>query len=152
MPAVESVRKQVVKDLISYGNIPNVRTIDFIVDFDEVEADLASGDHLNLVTLPKGTVVLAASVEQVKAGAGATSTLVARVGSTTMSGTLLGNAAVGTVAANAAVDTQVLTADTDLNILAGVAAREAGMVRVFAVVIEGRVPQIRQIVKRDALT
>ena len=151
MAAVQSLRKQVVKDLISYGNIPNVRTIEFIVDFDNVEADLASGDHLNLLTLPKGTVVLAASAEQVAADTNATSTVTVRVGTTAMSGTLLGNAAVGTVAANAAVDTQVLTADADLNILAGVAARAAGKVRVFAVVIEGRTPQIRQIVDRDVL-
>ena len=153
MAAVESPRKQVVAGLVSYGNIPNVRTIEYIIDFNDVEATstLASGDHLNVMTLPKGTIVLAVGLEQIQAGVETNSTLVARVGTTTMSATLAGNAAVGTVTAAAAVNAVITTAATDINVLAATAARTSGIVRVFAVVIEGLTPQFRQIADRDVL-
>lgn len=153
MAAVDSVNKITTSDTMAAGYNALVRVVDFVVDFDNVEATLASGDHLNLLTLPKGTVVLMAGVEQiVDDTSGTTSTLAARVGSVAFSGTLTGNDAPGTVTAAAAVDTDILTADTDLNILAGTADREEGKVRVFAVVVEGLKPQIATTVPRDFLS
>lgn len=152
MAAVESVNKQTTSDVLAAGNVAVPRMVEFIVDFDNDEATLASGDHLNLMTFPKGTIVLMAGAEQLIADTtGTTSTLTVRAGTVAFSGTLVGNAAVGTFTAAAAVDTDILTADTDLNILAGVANRAEGKVRVFALVVESYVPQVATTVDRDVL-
>jgi hypothetical protein len=151
MAAVESVRKNTTPFVTSAGYITQARTVHAVIDFDNVEASLASGDHLNVFTLPKGTIVLAVGLEQLAVGP-VTNTLVARIGSTTTSATLAGNAAVGTVTAQAAVDTQILTAPADVNVLAAAAARGTGKVRVFAVVIDGLAPtQVAMEVDRDTL-
>lgn len=152
MAAVESVNKQTTSDVLAAGNVAVSRMVEFIVDFDNDEATLASGDHLNLMTFPKGTIVLMAGAEQLVADTtGTTSTLTVRAGSVEFSGTLTGNDAVGTFTAAAAVDTDILTADTDLNILAGTDDRAEGKVRVFALVVESYVPQVATTVDRDVL-
>lgn len=154
MATVNSKRKQVVKDLISYGNVPNVRTIAFDIDF-AVEGSVATGDDLAVFTLPKGTVVLAVFLEQITPDlVNTTNTLVARLGSVTYSATLAGNAAAGTVTAqttSTAFLNAVLTADTDVNVLTATAARANGKVRLSAVVVEGRVPQVATTAPRDFL-
>lgn len=151
MAAVESLTKQTVGG-ISKGRT-EMRVIEKIVDF-ATEAAVGATDHLNLFTLPKGTIVLAAGIEQLEAGVDATNTLAARVGSVAYSATLLANAAVGTVTAQATSTANlnaILTANTDVNILSAVAARTTGKVRVFAVVVEGRPNQVPMEVDRDVL-
>lgn len=151
MAAVESVRKQAVTDLLSYGDINKVRVIRYLVDFDNVEADLASGDHLNLITLPKGVFVLGGIMQQLAADTNATSTLTLRVGSTALTGTIVGNAAVDTVSAAANFAPVNTTAEADVNLLAGVAARAAGKVFVSVVVCEGLPPHQTSLATRDYL-
>lgn len=149
MATVDSVSKITTSGVLASGYLANLRVIDKIIDFD-AEASLAAGDDLAVATLPKGTVVVVAGLEQIT-GDATSSTLVARVGTVTYSATLAGNAAAGTVTAAAAVDTDILTADTDVNVLAATAARTGGKVRVFVVVAEALKPQIATTADRDVL-
>jgi hypothetical protein len=128
--------------------LPHTRTIDFYVDFTKETNQLAAAsDSLNLGELPAGTVVVAAGVEQLVAGS-AGNTLVARVGTVTLSTTLASDATVGTSTATAAVALSgnaenaaqiplVTTADSDINLLSASGIRTTGLVRVFVVVQEG---------------
>ena len=151
MAAVEGVRKQVVTDLVSYGDLPNVRTIRYVLDFDNVEADLASGDHLNFMTLPKGTFVLGGFLQQLSADTNATSDITLRVGTTAITGVLAGDAAVDAIAAAADFAPVHTTAAADVNVIASTAARAAGKVYVALLVCEGLPPYQRSIVPRDVL-
>lgn len=128
--------------------LPHTRTIDFYVDFTKTANQLAAAsDSLNLGELPAGTVVVAAGVEQVVAGS-AGNTLVARVGTTTLSTTLASDATAGTstgtatlaLSGNSESVAQIpftITADSDINLLSASTVRATGMVRVFVVVQEG---------------
>ena len=152
MATVDSERKITTSNVLAAGYVAGARLVDFLVDFDNVESDLIATNDLALITFPIGTVVLAAGIEQLKVETvGTTNTLVARVGTTTMSATLTANAAVGTLTAQAAVDTRILAAAADLNILAATATRSTGKVRVFAVVVEATKPQMAAEVDRDTL-
>ncbi len=138
---------------VAYGNVPNLRVIETIVDF---ATDVAVGatDDITLFTLPKGTLVLAMMLEQVEAGVDATNTLQGRVGSTALTATLTANAAVGTVTAQLTSTANlnvVTTADTTVNLLSATAARTTGKVRVAVAVLEMTVPQIPSLADRDAL-
>lgn len=125
--------------------------VDFTVATNQVAG---ASDSLNIWELPKGTVVVAAGIEQIVAGS-AGNTLTARVGTVAHSGTLASDAAVGTYAATGTVAAsgdaealvipagRVLTADTDFNLLSGSAVRSTGVVRVWAVVIETKKPFAR---------
>ena len=128
------------------------RVLEQVVDFTESGNQVASAaDSLQLFELPKGTVVLAAGIEQLVAGS-AGSTATARVGTTALSGTLASDAAVGTHTANAAVDTQVIAAAADFNLLIGTAVRSTGKVRAWVKVAQGTMPQgVATIAARDAL-
>lgn len=133
-----------------YKSFP--RVLDFIVDF---ASDVTMGtatDDIQLATLPGGTLVLAASVQQLEAGTGS-GTVVVRVGTTTLTATLASTAAVGTVPATvpAAIPAIVPLAGAELNLLGATAVRTDGKVRVIAVVVEGdREPRAPTTVPRDA--
>lgn len=139
--------------LLEAGYNRNARVIDVVLD---LAADVTMGtatDDINLITLPGGSLVIAATVQQLEAGVGS-GTLVARVGSTTVTGTLGSEAAVGTVAATvpAAIPLVVPAAGAELNLLGATAVRTAGKVRVVAVVVEGdRSPRQAEVVDRDTL-
>lgn len=124
------------------------RTISTIVNLASDATMTTATDDITVATLPKGTVVLAAGIEQVTVGTG-TGTLVARVGSTTMSGTLASTASVGTFTANASQVPVILTADTGLNVLGATAVRTDGKIRVWAVVVEGFEPAYPVVAQRD---
>ena len=144
------------KDFIHYKEtgklaanyLPHTRTIDFYVDFTKTANQLAAAsDSLNLGELPAGTVVVAAGVEQLVAGS-AGNTVVARVGTTTLSTTLASDAAVGVSTATAvqalsgnaesvAQLPMTITADSDVNLLSASGIRATGLVRVFVVIQEG---------------
>lgn len=129
--------------------VAGARIIDVTVDLSKDVTMGTATDVINVFALPAGTVVLAATIEQISAGTGS-GTLVARVGSTTVSATLASTAAVGTVAAAAAVDTIITTAETELNLLGATAVRTDGKVRVVAVVAElTKSPATAVIAQRD---
>ena len=112
------------------------RVLDFVIDLTKDVTMGTATDVINVATLAKGTIVLAAGVEQIVAGTG-TGTLVARVGTTSTSAVLTSTDAAGTVPAGAAINPIILGADTQLNLLGATAVRTDGIVRVFAVVVEG---------------
>jgi hypothetical protein len=129
-------------------HLAEMRYLEEYVDFTVAANQVAgSTDSLNIWELPKGTVILAAGIEQVTAG-DAGNTLTARVSTVAYSGTLASDAAVGTQTAAATVDAdaggttlvippgRVLTAAADFNLLSGSAVRSTGVVRVWCVVIE----------------
>lgn len=128
--------------------LPHTRTLDFYVDFTVVGNQLpAASDSLHLAELPKGTVVVAAGIEQLVAGS-AGNTFVARIGTTNLSTALASDAVAGVNTAtstlalsgnaeNIAQVPVVLTADADVNILSASGIRTTGRVRVFVVVQEG---------------
>ena len=137
------------KIALGAGGGAKVRVIDVIVN---LAADVTMGtatDDIVVADLPKGSVVVAAGIEQVSVGTG-TGTLVARVGTTTLSATLASTAAAGTVTAAASAVPQILTADATLNVLGATAVRTDGKIRVFAVVVEGLDPATPAVAARDA--
>lgn len=135
---------------LSAAPVAGARMIDVVVN---LATDVTMGtatDVINVATLAKGTIVLAAGVEQIVAGTG-TGTLVARVGTTSTSAVLTSTDAAGTVPAGAAINPIILGADTQLNLLGATAVRTDGIVRVFAVVVEGtRSPARATSAARDA--
>lgn len=133
------------------GNLARVRMIDFVVDLSKDVTMTTATDTAAVAMLPKGTIVLAAGIEQVVAGS-AGNTLVAQVGSTTMSGTLASDAVAGTYTAHADVSggaPMILTADQDLRVLSATAARVTGIIRIFAHIIEGSAPSYPKVAARD---
>ena len=129
-------------------HIAEVRYLEEYVDFTVAANQLAGAtDNLNIFELPKGTVVVAAGVEQVVAGS-AGNTVKARVGTVDYSGTLASDAAVGTYAASATIAASgdpealvspaghVLTAAANLNLLSASGVRATGVVRVWCVITE----------------
>lgn len=129
------------------------RVIDFIVKLG-VDATMGTAtDDIALGTLPGGTQVLSATVQQVTAGTGS-GTLTARVGTTAVTGTLASTAAAGTLGASlpAAMPYTVPAAGEELNLLGATAVRNTGVVRVVLVVVEGDAsPRVPVIAARDAL-
>ena len=142
--------------LLAQGWLNKPRTLEFYVDFTQAANQVAAAaDSLQIFSIPKGTVVEQAGVEQIVAGsAGSTSTV--RVGTVAFTGTLASDAAVGTVAANADVSgghPYTVTADTDLNLLIGTAAQTTGLVRVWVIVQESARPVPRaRLAARDTST
>ena len=135
------------------GYNADVRVLDFIVDFSKDFTMANATDDIDLVALPGGAVVVALTVQQLTAGTG-TGTVVARVGTTTMSATLASTATAGTVAASvpAAIPAVVPAGGAELNLLGATAIRTDGKLRVIAVVVEGdRAPREATTVKRDAI-
>ena len=134
------------------GNLANCRMIDFVVDLSKDVTMTTATDTAAVASLPAGTWVLAGGIEQVVAGS-AGNTLVAQIGSVTLSGTLASDAVAGTYTANADVSggtPVLLTAQTDLRVLSATAARVTGIIRVFALVIEASAVTIPGIAQRDA--
>jgi hypothetical protein len=161
------------KDFIRYKEdrqlgapyLAEMKYLEEYVDFTVAGNQTAgASDSLNIWELPKGTVVVAAGIEQIVAGS-AGNTYKARVGTVDYSGTLASDAAVGTQTASATIaasgDVQalvltagaVLTADTDFNILSASGVRATGVARVWVVVIETKKPTGRPILAiRDTST
>lgn len=97
-------------------------------------------DTVDWFQLPKSAVVLGGGLEQITAG-DAGNTLVLRVGTVTLSGTLASDATAGTVTANADVSggaPVILTAASDVNLLSASAARTTGKIRAFVWFCEGK--------------
>jgi len=114
------------------------RMIDVTVN---LASDVTMGtatDDITVANLPGGCVVLAAGIEQVSVGTG-TGTLVARVGSTTVSAVLTATDAALTVPATvpAAIPLVVPLAGATLNVLGATAVRTTGKIRVWAIIVEG---------------
>ena len=152
MPTINSA-KRITNGLLDSGYKSYARVLDFTFNFATDGTMGTATDDINLVTLPAGAVVLAASVQQVTAGTG-TGTVVARVGSTTLTGTLASTAAAGTVAATvpAAIPMVVPAGGAELNLLGATAVRTDGAVRVVVVIAEGdRSPRLPETTDRDTL-
>lgn len=130
-----------------------VRVLDFVVDMSKDVTMGTATDVINLAKIPNGAVVMAASVQQVVAGTG-TGTLVARVGTTALSSTLVATAPEGTIAGAlpAALPAVVAVGGEDLNLLGATAARTTGVIRVIVVLVEGdREPRAPGLAARDQL-
>lgn len=128
-----------------------------VIDFDlNLAVDVTMGtatDDINLCTLPAGTMVQSATIQQVAVGTG-TGTLALRVGTTAVTATLASTAAVSTVAATvpAALPLVVPAGGLELNLLGATAVRTDGKVRVIVVLVEGdKTPREQTTVARDAL-
>lgn len=97
-------------------------------------------DTVDWFQLPAGSVVLAGGLEQITAG-DAGNTLVLRVGTTTLSGTLASDATAGTITATADVTgghPVIVTTASDVNLLSAAAARVTGKIRAFIWFCEGK--------------
>lgn len=131
----------------------NPRVVDFIVTLG-TDATMANAtDDIALGTLPGGAQVLSATVQQVTAGTGS-GTFVVRSGATALTGTLLATAAAGTLGASlpAAMPYTVPLAGEELNLLGATAVRNAGVVRVVLVLVEGDCsPRVPTTATRDAI-
>lgn len=141
---------------LASGHIAKPRTLDIYVDFTKTENQLAGAtDNLNLFQLPKGTVVIAAGLEQVVAGSSG-NTLAARVGTVAYSATLASDAAVGVMTAHVDVSgghPGQLAAAADFNLISASGVRATGVVRAWVVVQEGDRPMGRpKLAARDAST
>ena len=117
--------------------IAGARVIDVVVDLAN-DVTVGTTDDLVVADLPAGTVVLAAGIEQIVAGS-AGNNLAPRVGATAVGSTLASDAAAGTVttATAANVPAIVPAAGATLNVLSSSGSRTTGVVRVFAIVLEG---------------
>ncbi len=132
------------------------RVLDFIVDFSNLNGAGAimttATDDIQLATLPGGAHIIGGSVQQLTVGTG-TGTVVLRVGTTAITGTLASTGAVGTIASAlpAAVPFTVVAAGAELNLLGATAVRVDGKARVTLIVVEGdRSPREATIAPRDA--
>jgi len=146
MATIQFPRKGVAR--LATGPIASARVIEVIVNLATDVVMTTATDDIVVADLPKGSIVVAAGVEQITAGTG-TGTLVARVGTNVMSATLASTAAAGTVTAVGTVIPQILTADATLNLLGATATRLDGKVRVFALVVEGLSPTVPAVAARD---
>lgn len=129
------------------------RVIDVTLDL-SVDATMGTAtDDIQLVTLPAGTMVQSATIQQVAVGTG-TGTLALRVGTTAVTATLASTAAVGTVAATvpAALPLVVPVGGLELNVLGATAVRTDGRIRVIVILVEGdKSPREPITVLRDAI-
>lgn len=128
--------------------IAEVRNLDIVVDLAKDVTMGTATDVINLATLPKGTVVLAATLEQLEPGTGS-GTLVARVGTTAVTAALTATDAAGTVVASAGTFPIVNTAATELNLLGATAVRTAGRIRVHVITVETSAKAVPVIANRD---
>ena len=143
--------KRVTNGLLEGGYKSFVRQLDFIVDLTKDATMTTATDDIQLATLPAGTQVVSASIQQVVIGTG-TGTLALRVGATAVTGTLLATDPVNTVAATvpAAIPLIVPAAGAELNLLGATAVRTTGTVRVVVLVVEGdRSPRVAAVTSRD---
>jgi hypothetical protein len=133
--------------------ISEARVIDITVDMAN-DVTVGTTDDLVVADLPGGTIVLAAGVEQIAAGA-AGNTLAPRIGSQAVGSTLASDAAVGTLttATAAQLPRVVPAAGETLNVLSAAGSRVTGKIRVWAVVVEGtKFPATATAVVRDTST
>lgn len=133
--------------------IAGARIIDITVDMAN-DVTVGTTDDLVVADLPGGTVVIAAGIEQIVAGA-AGNTLAPRIGSQAVGATLASDAAVGTVTAPTAAQLPrvVPAAGETLNVLSAAGSRVTGKIRVWAVVVEGtKNPNTATAVVRDTST
>lgn len=151
MPTVQFPRKGA--GGLGAAPIAGARVIDVVVDLAN-DVTVGTTDDLVVADLPGGTIVIAAGIEQVVAGA-AGNTLAARVGGTAVGATLASDAAVGTVTGATAANVPVVVpaAGATLNVVSAAASRTTGVIRVFAVVLEGtKQPRRATSVVRDTST
>lgn len=146
MPTLQFSRKGIAR--LSSGHMAGVRVIDVELNLARDVTMGTATDDIVVADIPAGAIVIAASIEQIVVGTG-TGTLVARAGSTTMSATLASTAAAGTIAAGAAINPVVATGATTINVLGATATRLDGVIRVFAVVVEGVRPARSVAAARD---
>lgn len=128
-----------------------VRTLDFVIDMSKDVTMTTATDVINIARLPAGAVVVAATVQQVVPGTG-TGTLEARVGTTSVSGTLGSAIAAGTISGSlpSALPIVVPVAGAELNLLGATAVRTTGTIRVSVVIVEAdREPRAPAIASRD---
>jgi hypothetical protein len=133
--------------------IAGARVIDVTVDMAN-DVTVGTTDDLVVADLPAGTVVIAAGIEQIVAGA-AGNTLAPRIGTQAVGGTLASDAAVGTLttATSDEVPRIVPAAGATLNVLSAAGSRVTGKIRVFAIVVEGtKNPNTATAVARDTST
>lgn len=142
--------------VLAAGPIAAARYREVYVDFTETGNQVAGAtDSLNLFQVPAGSVVLAAGLEQVTAGS-AGNTLVARIGTVTLSGTLASDATAGTITAQADVSggapVHVITA-VDFNLLSAAAVRATGKARAWIAFLEVKKPTgVPKVSARDQTT
>jgi hypothetical protein len=135
------------------GYMAEARVLDLTFEFGVDATMTTATDDINLATLPGGVMVVGGSVQQLTPGTG-TGTVVLRVGTTTISGTLVATDAAGTVAATvpAAIPLVVPAAGAELNLLGATATRAAGRVRAIVLVVEGdRSPRVPVVAARDVV-
>lgn len=137
--------------LMAAASPERVRRLDAYIDFTvTANQTAAAGDDLKLFSLPVGSVILAAGIQQITAGS-AGNTYLARVGTVNMSSTLASDAVAGvvTTAATYALDGNagtltippyVLATAADFNLLSASAVRATGNVRAFLIYLEGVPP------------
>ena len=117
-----------------------VRYAEIYIDLTSDVTMTTATDTVDWFQIPASSVVLAGGLEQITAG-DAGNTLVLRVGTVTLSGTLASDATAGTVTAQADVSggAPVITATAvDVNILSASAARVTGKIRAFIWFCEGK--------------
>ena len=152
MPTINSAKRNTSGQLeAAHAYTP--RVIDFVVHLGTDAVMGTATDDIALGTLPGGAQVLSATIQQVTPGTGS-GTLAVRSGTTALTDTLQADAAVGTLGAAlpAALPRTVGAAGEELNLLGATAVRNAGVVRVVLVVVEGdKAPRVPAIAARDAL-
>jgi hypothetical protein len=135
--------------------LSEVRYAEIYIDLTSDVTMTTATDTVDWFQLPASSVVLAGGLEQITAGT-AGNTLVLRVGTTTLSGTLASDATAGTVTANADVSggtPKILTAASDVNLLSAADVRVTGKIRAFIWFCEGkRVTGEPGLAIRDILT
>lgn len=122
--------------------LSEVRYAEVYIDLESDVTMTTATDTVDWFQLPAGATVLAGGLEQITAG-DAGNTLVLRVGTTTLSGTLASDATAGTITAQADVSggaPVILTAAADVNLLSAAAARTTGEIRAFIWFCEGKRP------------
>lgn len=130
-----------------------VRIIDFLVDFANDFTMGTATDDISLCTFDQGTMIHSVELQQVVVGTG-TGTVVARVGATVASSTLLATAPVGTVTDTvpAVLPLNVPLAGAELTLLGATAVRTVGKIRVIVTLVAGdKSPRDPGVVTRDAL-
>lgn len=130
-----------------------VRVIDFLVDFANDFTMTTATDDISLCTFAQGTMIHSVELQQVSVGTGA-GTVVARVGATVATSTLLATAPVGTVTDTvpAVLPLNVPLATAELTLLGATAVRTSGKIRVIVTLVAGdKTPRETVTVTRDAL-
>ena len=134
--------------------LSEVRYAEIYIDLTKDVTMTTATDTVDWFQMPKSSVVLAGGLEQITPGA-AGNTLVLRVGTTTLSGTLASDATAGTVTGQADVSggaPVIVTAAADVTLLSATAARTTGKIRAFIWFCEGkRVTGEPGLARRDQL-